>query len=230
MNTIIERVFEKAKSVYGTGLYDDATLVFLFPELQSYQKDGDKYKDEIWKVSPDNKRYEVSSFGRVRNKKRGNIIKHKITLDGYHRVCLSDSGLRNGKSWSVARLVARAFVPNPNELPQVNHIDGNKNNNTPVNLEWVTAKQNIAHGKENGLIRSGDEFSFTVIHKEELVKVYGLKRLGYSYREIGRMYNVGTTTIYHAIKSQRYLKYYDADEFENLVNAYCNEHESNKRS
>ena len=58
-------------------------------------------KIEKWMTSPDNPRYEVSSLGRVRNKKCGNIIKQTLTLDGYHRVCLSESGLRNGKSWSV---------------------------------------------------------------------------------------------------------------------------------
>ena len=72
---------------------------------------------ERWTGSPDNPRYEISSRGRVRNKKRGNIIKQKITTDGYHRVCLSESGYRNGKSWSVARLVAKAFIPNPKNLP-----------------------------------------------------------------------------------------------------------------
>ena len=231
MNTIETiksfNALERAKRVYGTGKYDDATIEYLFPELKGIDWENENLPGEQWKVSPDNERYEVSSLGRVRNKKRKNLVKQKITFDGYHRVCLSESGYRNGKSWSVARLVARAFIPNQENLPQVNHIDGNKDNNSVLNLEWVTAKQNIAHGKENKLIPSGDEQSFTVIHKDDLVDVHGLKKLGYSYREIGKKYNVGPSTIFHVIKSQRYLKYYDANEFEKLVTDYCKEHGHN---
>ena len=180
-------------------------------------------KIEKWMTSPDNPRYEVSSLGRVRNKKRGNIIKQKLTLDGYHRVCLSESGLRNGKSWSVARLIARAFIDNPNNLPQVNHIDGNKDNNSVSNLEWCTPKQNIAHGKANGLIRCGDQFPYTIIHKEELPKVYGLRRFGLTYKQIAEMYHVCTTAVASIFKSNRYLMYYDEVQFGNMVDAFCKE-------
>ena len=64
---------------------------------------------------------------------------------GYHEIML------NGKHYRVHRLVAEAFIPNPNNLPCVNHIDGNKQNNSIDNLEWCTYSENIIHSFKNGL-------------------------------------------------------------------------------
>lgn len=67
------------------------------------------------------------------------------TSKGYLRVYLSKNGKR--KHHKVHRLVARAFIPNPENKPQVNHIDGNKKNNSITNLEWVTDEENKEHQK-----------------------------------------------------------------------------------
>lgn len=68
---------------------------------------------------------------------------------GYHFVALSkDNGYHNKL---VHRLVAEAFIPNPNNYPCVNHKDGNKSNNSVSNLEWCTIKQNLHHAVETGL-------------------------------------------------------------------------------
>ncbi len=64
------------------------------------------------------------------------------------RVCLYNKE-HIGKTIMVHRLVAKAFIPNPNNLPQVNHIDENKENNCVDNLEWVTSEENINHGTHN---------------------------------------------------------------------------------
>lgn len=68
------------------------------------------------------------------------------TSKGYLRVYLSKNGKR--KHHKVHRLVARAFIPNPDNKPQVNHIDGNKHNNSITNLEWVTDEENKLHRKQ----------------------------------------------------------------------------------
>ena len=101
---------------------------------------------EEWRVVPgtDNK-IEVSSLGRVRSLMRGEpyILKTQKDKKGYHRLRVTIN--RQKMSFKVHRLVASAFIDNHNNLPQVNHIDGNKDNNRADNLEWVTNQQNIIH-------------------------------------------------------------------------------------
>ena len=105
--------------------------------------------DEIWKdvVGYDGK-YQVSNLGNVKNN-RGRILKPQPRKHGYLSVWLYGgehiSG-RNGKQFSVHRLVAGAFIDNPNNYEEVNHIDENKQNNCSSNLEWCSRKQNVNHG------------------------------------------------------------------------------------
>lgn len=78
---------------------------------------------------------------------------HKLTpkLDKYGYYTVKLSVKRKVYYRTVHRLVAETFIPNPNELPQVNHIDGNKTNNSVDNLEWVTPRQNVTHAHLIGL-------------------------------------------------------------------------------
>lgn len=87
--------------------------------------------------------YQVSNRGRVKNKKRKNILKPKISPDGYLRVGLSKDG--HQKFYYIHRLVAQTFIPNPDNKPQVNHINRNKQDNHLWNLEWCTARENQVH-------------------------------------------------------------------------------------
>lgn len=99
--------------------------------------------DEQWKVIGEVPNYAVSNFGRIKNIKTGRIRKASPTNLGYLQVGLS----QNGKTIFrlVHRLVAQAFIPNPEELPEVNHKDFNKNNNSVDNLEWVNHKTNMTY-------------------------------------------------------------------------------------
>jgi hypothetical protein len=90
----------------------------------------------------------VSSCGKVFGCK-GNEMKQTTTNRGYKRITLSIDGKE--ERWSVHRLVALLFVPNPEQKPQVNHIDGNKENNDASNLEWCTASENNKHAFRTGL-------------------------------------------------------------------------------
>ena len=76
-------------------------------------------------------------------------VKDRIKPYLYEHVGLEKSGIR--KSYAISRLVATAFIPNPENKPQVNHKDGNRLNNHFSNLEWMTASENMQHSKSNGL-------------------------------------------------------------------------------
>ena len=96
-------------------------------------------------------RLEVSTNGQIRNKKTKHIYKLNLTGDGYLGVCISLGSRSNKKMIKVHKAVAETFIPNPNNLPQVNHINGNKLNNYSSNLEWCTNQENQIHAIKNGL-------------------------------------------------------------------------------
>ena len=87
--------------------------------------------------------YSVSNDGHVRNDRTGYVLKMHKMPKGYMKVLLCDKGDELYKT--VHRLVAEAFIPNPDGKPQVNHIDGDKQNNHVSNLEWVTNSENQLH-------------------------------------------------------------------------------------
>ena len=101
---------------------------------------------EIWKdIDGFDGKYQVSSWGRIRNAITKCIIKPYSNTKGYLKVGLYKGDDNKRIKFRVNRLVASAFIPNPYSLPQVNHKDGNKANNSFTNLEWVTNNDNQRH-------------------------------------------------------------------------------------
>lgn len=103
---------------------------------------------EIWKdIKGYEGHYKISNLGRFYNLLTNYKSKGAIDNTGYRRVHL------NNKSCLLHRLVAEAFIPNPQNKSQVNHIDGNKLNNNVDNLEWCTPKENMVHASKNKLLQ-----------------------------------------------------------------------------
>ena len=112
---------------------------------------------EEWRHYKD--KYSVSNLGRIKNEQTGRILKNKIKTNGY-RTRVNQSPREqinlsiNGKQEThfVHRLVAEVWIPNPKNLPQVNHIDGDSLNNKVNNLEWCSQSDNIKHAYRLKLI------------------------------------------------------------------------------
>lgn len=92
---------------------------------------------ETWKKIEGFENYSVSTFGRIRNDKTGTIRKLQNYTNGYFSVRI------NGKNLLVHRLVAKAFVENPERKPVVDHLNGNRKDNRVENLRWVTTAENL---------------------------------------------------------------------------------------
>ena len=168
--------------------------------------------------------YEVSDFGAIRTiahtTMRSNGLKHTVKQTvlapakdkkGYLRVALMLSGKLT--TFKVHRLVAMCHIPNPLNLPEVNHRFGDKEDNRAVMLEWATGSQNVQHAFDTGLMRPnsgsrenkenfkrGIENHATKLTEEIVKEARLLYSLGSSYQKIADKFGVNKKTMIHAIK------------------------------
>ena len=167
-------------------------------------------REEIWKdIEGWEGKYQVSNMGNVKSLERTvwngrgyfktseRILKPGKDRDGYLIVQLSKEG--KVKACKVHRLVSQAFIPNPDNLPQVNHIDENKENNHVDNLEWVTCRENANHGTRNQ--RVAEKESKPIIGID---KVTGLIVEFQSAREAERQLGINNSSIIKCCKGKRY--------------------------
>jgi YesN/AraC family two-component response regulator len=136
----------------------------------------------------------VSNYGTIKNAITGKIYKTSKNSNGYD--CLNVV-YSNGKRIStfVHRLVADTFLrffDNSNYIFEVNHIDGNKNNNHVTNLEWVTRKENLQHSRDMRLAKSNDHKKFSRQDIDDMIELY---KIGFKLKEIAKSYNGSSTYI-----------------------------------
>ena len=112
--------------------------------------------DKEWREIKLFPKYLVNKKGQIKNKKTGYILKTRLDKDGYLRVLISIGGGKH-KTPLVHRLVAQAFIPNPNNFPQINHKDEVKTNNNLDNLEWCTQQYNNAYGTHNEKVKIANQ-------------------------------------------------------------------------
>lgn len=148
-----------------------------------------------------NATYFVDEFGNIYGKK-GNLLKQSINSDGYSVVTLGNRHYCRTRI-AVHRIVAKIFVPNPNNYIEVDHLDGNRQNPRAENLEWVTHQENIrrakARGSYDGRFRGERNLkarldSATVMELRE--KYYD----GTTIQELSKKYNLPWSTVANAVK------------------------------
>lgn len=161
--------------------------------------------DEIWRdIDGYEGLYQVSNFGRVKRfykTKPPRILKQSISQNGYPNVNLCKDNSRQLQL--VHRLVATAFIPNPDGKPQINHRDGDKRNNHAGNLEWCTAKENQQHSIKNGLRKIGSEHRDAKLSKEEVLYIRNNPD-ELTGRELARKFKVVPTVIEYVQTGKSY--------------------------
>lgn len=162
--------------------------------------------------------YEVSGKGKVRSWRLRNgrssnktesprLLKSFLDKDGYRKYGLSKDG--KTKQYRACRLVAIAFIPNPENKPQVNHIDGVKDNDSVENLEWSTAKENVNHSIDTGLRTHdhmmGAENHMSKLSTDDILDIKNAYRLGcFTHQEISDAYNVSRQHISSIISGKKW--------------------------
>ena len=168
--------------------------------------------DEIWKdVVGYEGLYKISNLGRVLYLKRNNpnvkvknynrILNPFLNHDGYYTVNLLKDG--KGKTGYIARLVAEAFIPNPNDLLEVNHKNLIKTNNFSNNLEWVTRQENMDHFYKYGKRKTRKNGSPQKLNKEDVKNIRNnYFELKISQKEISKNYKINQATISDIINNK----------------------------
>lgn len=165
---------------------------------------------EVWKDIESHKSlYEVSSFGNISSLNYNKTKKRKnrpvqIHTNEYSLIRLSKKGITTNHF--VHRLVAQAFIPNPENKPQVNHKNGIRNDNRLDNLEWVTAKENTSHGMKRGTIGPlGELHQNSKVTEKEVLEIRSKYIYGeYGYMRLGKEYGVSHSTIKDIVLNRRW--------------------------
>lgn len=146
--------------------------------------------------------YTIYEDGRIHNDTNGKWIRG-TSIDNHNRYVKIHLGTDEaGKFLPLHRLVAQIFLPNPNNYPQVNHIDGNRYNNAASNLEWCTAKQNVRHCWDTGLhmIQHGELIGTHKLTEEEVKWIYSFRDSGLTAKQFVnryRFYKVHKNTVWN---------------------------------
>lgn len=156
--------------------------------------------------------YQVSNLGRIKSlvgwNGKGYVKREKIlnpykqkSGKNYYRSVVKLKKYGNSKDFKVHKLVANAFIDNPNGYTVINHKDGNPLNNNVDNLEWCTQKQNVDHAIENEL----KFYQIKAIDRETMVQ---LLNSGKTYDEIAEILNIAKGTVFNYIRKFKIKKIY----------------------
>lgn len=152
--------------------------------------------------------YQVSNLGRVKSLKKGIILSICDNGNGYKVVNLKVNRIQHMKT--VHRLVATAFIPNPENKKEINHKNGDKSNNSVENLEWCTRSENGKHAYRTGLrkVHKGFDNPNSRLSKEDVEYIrthYKKYDPEFGAEALGRKFGISATSIKYCIWGRRYV-------------------------
>lgn len=160
----------------------------------------------MWKKACGFESYLCNEQGQIYSLISKKIMKTHNDKDGYKQLRLT---IEKGKAITVKahRLIAQTFIPNPENKPFVNHKNGNKEDNTVLNLEWCTAKENNIHARQTGLLNDcGVNNSRAVCNKETLKEIRTLIAEGKGNTEIEKITGISNKVISNIRRGRNYKK------------------------
>jgi len=152
--------------------------------------------------------YRVGNHGHIESCWTGKWerLKPKLDTHGYHHVDLYLDGKRTAQR--IHRLVAQAFLPNPEEKPEINHKDGNKINNAVTNLEWATSSENNMHafrvlGRQTP---RGEQHGSAKLTADDVKQIRRLYATGnYTQQELGNTFGVRQGEVSHIVRRKNWV-------------------------
>lgn len=146
--------------------------------------------------------YEVSNMGNIRSLRNGCVLA-LMNSRGYRRCHLAKDG--HVKTAQVHRLVAEAFIPNPENKPQVNHKHGIKSDNRASELEWVTHRENEDHAAENGLKARGSRNAMVTLNPESVQRLLARREeTGMSIYALAREFGVSKSLVSNILNGKHW--------------------------
>lgn len=161
---------------------------------------------EIWKdIKNFEGLYQISNYGNIYSNNRKMILKPRKDKDGYLGINLYKNNC--SKSYRVHRLVAIHFIFNPDDKLQVNHIDGNKENNCVWNLEWCTQEENMQHSLKHKLRPSGQYCYNSKLTNEDVLFIrnnYKKSDKIFNRKYFAKKFNVHSSTISRIVNNKKW--------------------------
>ena len=170
---------------------------------------------EIWKDIPGYEGlYQASTLGNIRSldkivpkwnkpykrKVKGKILKKNLINGGYLAISLHKN--KEQKSYKISRLIAKTFIPNPNNKPEVNHINSIRTDDRVSNLEWCTRSENMLHSYKYGNnTQVGSNNASSKLTDEKVIKMRSMyKTKKYKQKELAKIFNVSKITAHNVLR------------------------------